>query len=68
MLTSYDNDDDDALLRRLIPCEEDRRWLFPATTWTGGYRWFRSPNVIDLQAYRRRSREAASALSSAPGE
>jgi hypothetical protein len=47
-----DEDDDDLLLRRLIPCEEDRRRLFPTTTWTGGYRWFRSPNVIDLEAYR----------------
>jgi hypothetical protein len=47
-----DEDDDDLLLRRLIPCEEDRRRLFPTTTWTGGYRWFRSPKVIDLEAYR----------------
>ena len=47
-----DEEDDDLLLRRLIPCEEDRRRLFPTTTWTGGYRWFRSPNIIDLEAYR----------------
>jgi hypothetical protein len=50
--TCDDEDDDDLLLRRLIPCEEDRRRLFPTTTWAGGYRWFRSPNVIDLEAYR----------------
>ena len=47
-----DEEDDELLLRRLILCEEDRRRLFPATTWTGGYRWFRSLNVIDLEAYR----------------
>ena len=50
--SSHSEDDDDLLLRRLIPCEEDRRRLFPAMTCTGGYRWFRSPNVIDLEARR----------------
>ena len=50
--TCDDEDDDNLLLRRLIPCEEDRRRLFPTTTWTGGYRWFRSANVIDLEVYR----------------
>jgi hypothetical protein len=50
--TCDDEDDDDLLLRRLIPCEGDRRRLFPTTTWTGGYHRFRSPNVIDLEAYR----------------
>jgi hypothetical protein len=65
MLTSYDDDDDDdVLLRQLIPCEEDRRRLFPATTWTGGYRWFRSPNVVDLEVYRRRLREGTPTHSS----
>jgi hypothetical protein len=56
MLTGYDDDedDDDLFLRRLIPCEEDRRELFPTMAWTGGYRWFRSTNVIDLDAYRSR--------------
>jgi hypothetical protein len=53
-----DHEDDDDLLRQLTPCEEDRRRLFPATKWTGGYRWFRSPNVSDLEAYRRRMRGA----------
>ena len=47
-----EEDDDDLLLRRLIPCEEDRRRLFPTTTWTGGYRWFRSPNVVAIEQYR----------------
>jgi hypothetical protein len=55
MVISHDDEEgDDLLLRRLILCEEDRRRLFPATPWTGGYRWFKSPNVVDLEAYRRR--------------
>jgi hypothetical protein len=48
-----DEEDDDRLLQRLILCEEDRRRLFPTTTWAGGYRWFKSPNIIDLEVYRR---------------
>ncbi len=48
-----DEEDDDRLLRRLILCEEDRRRLFPTTTWAGGYRWFKSANIIDLEVYRR---------------
>jgi hypothetical protein len=55
-------EDDDLLLRRLIPCEEDRRRLFPAMKYTGGYRWFRSPNVIDLEA-RRKARAGDGRLS-----
>jgi hypothetical protein len=56
MIARYDDDeeDDDVFLRRLIRCEEDRRRLFPAMTSTGGYRWFRSTNVIDLEVYRSR--------------
>jgi hypothetical protein len=46
-------EEDDRLLRRLIPCEEDRRRLFPAMEYTGGYRWFRSLNIIDLETRRR---------------
>ena len=46
------DEDDDAFLRRLIVSEEDRRRLFPTTVWTGGYRWFRSPNVVCLERYR----------------
>jgi hypothetical protein len=60
MLTRDDDDeeDDDAFLQRLILCEEDRRRLFPSSAWTGGYRWFRSTNVVGLEAYRRRQAPA----------
>jgi hypothetical protein len=56
-----DDEDDDMFLRRLIPCEEDRRQLYPTAVWTGGYRWFRSSNIIDLEAHRSRRREPAEA-------
>jgi hypothetical protein len=42
----------DDLNRRLIMSEEDRRTYPTARQWNGGYRWFRSANVIDLQNYR----------------
>ncbi len=44
--------DDDHFWQRLVLPEVDRRWLYPAMTWTGSYRWFRSTNVIDLWRYR----------------
>ena len=63
-----DEEDDELFLRRLILCEEDRRRLFPTTTWAGSYRWFRSPNVIDLEAYRStRSFEGSPRFRRGPG-
>jgi hypothetical protein len=38
--------------RRFIMSEEDRRAYPTARQWNGGYRWFRTANVIDLQNYR----------------
>jgi hypothetical protein len=38
--------------RQLTFAEEDRRRL-TAAPWTGGFRWFRTPNVVDLECYRR---------------
>jgi hypothetical protein len=32
--------------------EEDRRLHPRAPAWDGGFRWFRSANVVDLQNYR----------------
>jgi hypothetical protein len=37
------------LFRRLVLPEEERRWI---RDWEGSYRWFRSPNVIQLEHYR----------------
>ena len=42
------------LLRSLIRPEEDRRRLHPELPWRGGYRWFRSANVIPMERYRER--------------
>jgi hypothetical protein len=49
-------DDDEAFFRRLVLPEEDRRRLTNAP-WAGGFRWFRSPNVVDLLVYRAKLRE-----------
>jgi len=38
-------------LRRYILCEEDRATL-TAERWNGGYRWFRSGNVVCLEHYQ----------------
>jgi hypothetical protein len=50
MLTQVRNDnDDDIFWRKLILPEEDRRRLSPDMTGKGGYRWFRSKNVVCSQ-------------------
>jgi hypothetical protein len=36
--------------RRMILPEEERQ-LYPPQ-WNGSYRWFRSPNIVDLWQYR----------------
>jgi hypothetical protein len=51
MMTKEPSLDDEAFLRRLIFPEEDRH-RFTATPWRGGYRWFRSPNVVCIEHYR----------------
>jgi hypothetical protein len=45
--------DDDRFWQKLILPEEDRRRLYPGEPWKGGYRWFRSPNIVCLEKYRR---------------
>jgi hypothetical protein len=45
-------DEDDVWLRQFVLSEEDRRRRHPATRWVGGYRWFKTPNVICLDRYR----------------
>jgi hypothetical protein len=40
------------LWQKLIMPEETRRLYPSAPLWDGGYRWFRSGNVVDLQDYR----------------
>jgi hypothetical protein len=45
------SDDEVPLWRNLILPEEEKRFFVPK--WKGGYRWFRSPNVVCLEHYRR---------------
>ena len=45
-------DEDDAFLQQFVLSEEDRQRPHPTTRWTGGFRWFRSDNVIRLELYR----------------
>ena len=45
--------DEDAFWRKLILPQEDRK-----TLWEGkGYRWFRSPNIVPIEQWRRRDEE-----------
>jgi len=46
--------DDDQFWRKLILPEEDRLRLYPDMPWKGGYRWFRSPNVVPIEQWRRK--------------
>jgi hypothetical protein len=48
-------DDEHAFWRKLVLPEEDRRQLGMA--WKGGYRWFRSPNVVPIERWRGREQE-----------
>jgi hypothetical protein len=47
---------DDDLRRWTFP-EEDRA-LYTTAPWQGGYRWFRSANVVDLWRYRSAAEKA----------
>ena len=44
--------DDEAFLRNLVIPEEDR-FKYMTKPWSGEYRWFRSPNIVCLEHYRR---------------
>jgi hypothetical protein len=52
------NREGETFLRRFVISEEDRP-LFTSSTWakTGGYRWFRSPNVVCLEHYRGKAKK-----------
>jgi hypothetical protein len=45
--------EDEAFLRKFIASEETKR-LYPMKVppWGGGFRWFESSNIVDLQDYR----------------
>jgi hypothetical protein len=44
-------DSDEAFLRHVTFPEEDRHF-YTTTPWQGGFRWFRSPNVVPIEQWR----------------
>jgi hypothetical protein len=46
--------EDELSLRELVPCFEDLQTMTSRPYFKGGLRWFRSPNILDLEAYRNR--------------
>jgi hypothetical protein len=48
-------------LRQFVPAFEDQMAMVGRPFYTGGFRWFRSPNVLDLLEARHRRRGLASA-------
>ena len=44
--------EDETAFRALVFPEEDRS-RFTSAPWDGGYRWFRSANVVPFERYRR---------------
>ena len=67
-MSGRDDEGRETDLRRLVFAEEDRRVFFPTVSYVGGFRWFRSPNVVDLVEViqRNRSRSVSTAPSSPP--
>jgi hypothetical protein len=47
-----DNKDEDAFWRKMLLPEEDH--LRMGKPWTGGYRWFRSCNVVPIERWRKK--------------
>jgi len=43
--------DEESFFQHLTAPEEDRH-LFTSAPWDGGFRWFRSSNVVCLEKYR----------------
>jgi hypothetical protein len=48
--------DEETFFRHLTVPEEDR-YLFTSAPWDGGFRWFRSSNVVCLEKYRHLRKE-----------
>jgi hypothetical protein len=51
---SWEGLEDDEVLRRTISFPEEDRHLFTTMPWGGGYRWFKTENVVCLDRYRSR--------------
>ena len=55
------DEDDDAFMRRITFCEEDRH-RFTSTPYRSGFRWFRSENVVPIERWRKRRRDAGATV------
>lgn len=62
MDTKRQVDDGDEFLREWTIPEEDRG-KYTSQPWAGEFRWFRAPNVICLEKYRRRQSQRDTSLS-----
>ena len=47
-----DDDEAEAFIRSITWAEEDRH-KFTSAPWRGGFRWFRSPNIVCLEKIRK---------------
>jgi hypothetical protein len=47
------DEDDETSMRRITFAEEDRH-RYTSTPWRGGFRWFRSENVVPMERWRRK--------------
>lgn len=45
-------EDEDTFWRKLVLPQEERMRL--GIPWCGGYRWFRSPNVVPIEQWRKK--------------
>jgi hypothetical protein len=50
--TQRQAEDEDTFWRKLVLPQEERMRL--GIPWRGGYRWFRSPNIIPIEQWRRK--------------
>ena len=58
------SENEGAFWRKFVLPQEERMAL--GIPYRGGYRWFRSPNVIPIEQWRKRKRKKALAESTAP--
>jgi hypothetical protein len=47
-----DDEDGEAFMRSITWCQEDLMTRHPGVPWNGGYRWFKSPNIIPLERFK----------------
>jgi hypothetical protein len=51
-MSPQSNPSSNTFWQKLVLPEEDKRMYPSVPSWDGGYRWFRSANIVDLQHYR----------------